>query len=196
MKKIFTISSLGILTAVFLTACLGRSFKAEDAVLADWYLDSWHRAVLVAECNKDGTTPGWTVDFKDDFYDNDASPDCYPLYAITRDEVLDEKDITVGEKYLVEWFEDSFATAEVTAVGEGKFSFKFVSDGYEADYFLDQIRVMSEVERPAEDVEGDDEATEDGDEVEDSEEEGDVEDGDEEEDDDDDEGSDDEVDEA
>lgn len=140
-----------LFASLFLVACSsGPSFSVGDSVLVDWYSDSWHSATLVAECVDGGS--GWTVDFKDDFYDvNEGSePDCYPLYSITADAALSDGDVEVGDKLLAEWFDDSYLTVEVTGVTEGKYTVKFVSDGYEDEVALEQLRALPETMRPAE----------------------------------------------
>lgn len=146
MKTLFKTFAL-VVVALFLVACSSApDFKANDSVVVEWYEDSWHLATLVSECSEGG----WVVDFKDDFYDTEEGSDtlCYPVWSITADSAPSEGDVEIGGTFLAEWFEDSFFSAEVTAITEGKYKVKFLSDGYEQDVTLDQLRVLPASEKP------------------------------------------------
>ncbi|MDA1060600.1 MAG: hypothetical protein O3B47_02295 [bacterium] len=137
MKKLLTMT---LLSAFLLVACGGASMKAGDGVLVDWAGDqySWHKAALVAECGE-AEAAGWTVDFTDDFYDNDEGedPDCVVLANILKEEVPSKA--AVGDEVLGEWVE-SFYNAKVSAVEDGKYHVIY-DDGLEDDLDLDQLRV-------------------------------------------------------
>lgn len=154
MKTLFK-TFAGVMVALFLVACSSApNFKANDPVVVEWYEDSWHLATLVSQCMEGGGADngiaGWVVDFKDDFYDTEEGSDtlCYPVWSITGDSAPSENDVEVGGTFLAEWFEDSFFSAEVTAITEGKYKVKFLSDGYEQDVTLDQLRALPVTDKP------------------------------------------------
>lgn len=154
MKALFK-TVTGMLVVLFLAACSSApDFKANDPVVVEWYEDSWHLATLVSQCTEGGGADngagGWVVNFKDDFYDTDEGSDtlCYPLWSITSDSAPSEGDVEVGGTFLAEWFEDSFFSAEVVSVTEGKYVVKFFSDGYEQDATLDQLRALPGTDKP------------------------------------------------
>lgn len=140
MKKIAAL----LLLAVVLTACSSKpSMKAGDSVIADWYEDTWHVGKLVAACEG-----GWTVDFKDDFYDSSEgqTPACYAPAKLVADVAPAAGSVKADDTVLAQWVEDSYYTAKITKIDGDKYSVKFVSDGWESELKLDQLRLLPVVE--------------------------------------------------
>ncbi len=143
MKKMKSFAGL-LLAIVLLTACSSKpSMKAGDSVIADWYEDTWHVGKLVAECEG-----GWTVDFKDDFYDSGEGqePACYAPAKLVVDVAPVAADVKVDGTVLAQWVEDSYYTAKIVKIDGDKYSVKFVSDGWESELKLDQLRLLPVVE--------------------------------------------------
>ena len=138
--------------AVFVFTACGASapkLKASDPVLVDWAQDAyaWHNANLVAECEG-----GWTVDFKDDFYDTDEGEDakCYTLKDIVADQLPKDGDVKVDDKVYAEW-SGSYYGATVKEIKDGKYSLKY-DDDYEDSVELSKIRLKPDVKEVKEET--------------------------------------------
>lgn len=157
IKKII----FALLSVVLFTACgTAPKLKAGDAVLTDWYQGNWHAARLIAECkdtngnNADGNVEsntqgetGWTVDFNDNFYDSGegSDPVCFTADKIVLDAAPSASMVKVGNTLLAEWIEDSYYVAKVEKINGEEYSVKFLTDNWESQVRLDQLRLLPEV---------------------------------------------------